>query len=355
VTVTVTDDYGLSARDTVDVRVINHAPSVSITSPGNSQYASSKETLSFRASVSDADDNVRDDDIVWTSNHDGELHRGESFDTDALSPNRHQITVKATDEFGETAEATINILITNEAPTARVLRPTAGATFKIGDTLRLRARGQDAEDGQLGDDAFVWRITKDGQAGNKSFTGKSKDLPVERMAKRRGFGEFTAVLTVSDSDGASEVLTVNFTLANEQPKDVKLTVSATGPVVEGTAVTFTGSAIDPETGLLDGKNLIWMARKSGQGQGNKPFELGRGMTITKSDLAPGRYGIRLVAVDPHDETVRVPSERPVLVVEAKPAPTPADSGTTAGGQPADPNGGQGAAGTVTNATGNAGN
>lgn len=58
---------------------------------------------------------------------------------------------------------------------------------------------------------------------------------------------------------------------------------------EGEAITFRGSATDPEDGPLSGNSLLWFSDVDG--------ELGTGEEITVSDLSPSGHTIYLLARD----------------------------------------------------------
>jgi hypothetical protein len=62
----------------------------------------------------------------------------------------------------------------------------------------------------------------------------------------------------------------------------------------GSEITFTGSAIDIEEGVLMGDSLIWSSNKDGQ--------IGTGTTFSRDDLSSGTHEILLTAKNSNGET-----------------------------------------------------
>lgn len=87
----------------------NEAPTVSITSfdDGDTFYIGAM--VEFRAAASDPDGSVSS--ISWSSDVDGSIGSGASFNSDTLSPGSHVITVSAEDDEGATAEDSASIVV----------------------------------------------------------------------------------------------------------------------------------------------------------------------------------------------------------------------------------------------------
>jgi PKD repeat protein len=97
-------------------------------------------------------------------------------------------------------------------------------------------------------------------------------------------GTYVVTLTVTDDKGATGTDTTNATVANIAP-----TASAGGPYsgTKGTAITFTGSAVDP--GSLDTFSFSWDF-----GDGSAPAS---GPTVTHSYAAAGSFVATLTVTD----------------------------------------------------------
>ncbi len=90
----------------------NHAPTVSISSPGDGATFASDATISFTGSASDAeDDDLTAADLDWTSSIDGLIGTGGSFDTIILSDGVHTISATVMDSGGKSGIAAISITV----------------------------------------------------------------------------------------------------------------------------------------------------------------------------------------------------------------------------------------------------
>jgi dipeptidyl aminopeptidase/acylaminoacyl peptidase len=79
--------------------------------------------------------------------------------------------------------------------------------------------------------------------------------------------------------------------------------------VQGTSVSFQGSATDPEDGTLTGASLVWTSSEDGQ--------IGTGTSFTKSNLSVGAHTITLTATDSGALTGTISVS---IIVESDPAP-----------------------------------
>jgi glucose/arabinose dehydrogenase len=69
---------------------------------------------------------------------------------------RYTVTLAVTDSAGATGTASLTILAGNAPPVANITAPADGALHVHGDEIAYRGEADDAEDGPLPDDAFVW-------------------------------------------------------------------------------------------------------------------------------------------------------------------------------------------------------
>lgn len=138
------------------------------------------------------------------------------------------------------------------APTARILTPDAGTTFRAGDTISYSGEGSDPEDGTLPGSSLSWRVVfHHGSHVHPvldSTPGSSGRIRIPTSGHSfSGNTSFEIVLTAEDSDGiqSSDSVTIrpektNLTLATS-PSGLNLTidgVSATAPVVRDELVGF---------------------------------------------------------------------------------------------------------------------
>jgi subtilisin len=94
----------------------NEPPTVFITNPANGSEYESGDSISFQGNANDDEDGNITADLVWTSNHDGQIGTGGSFSTSSLSDETHTITASVTDSDGANASDSISITVTPASP-----------------------------------------------------------------------------------------------------------------------------------------------------------------------------------------------------------------------------------------------
>jgi glucose/arabinose dehydrogenase len=152
-------------------------------------------------------------------------------------------------DFGSVASNDAILTVSsNQAPTASITQPSAGALYSAGNVINYAGTGTDPEDGQLGGSAFTWRVDFHHDTHSHPF------MPSTSGAQRGSFtiprtGETSAnvwyriYLTVRDSAGRTRTV-----LRDVRPRTVSITL-ATNPAglqlrLDGqpvsTPVTLTG-------------------------------------------------------------------------------------------------------------------
>ena len=130
----------------------NSAPLCEIMGPEDGAAGSEGEVVAFEGTASDVD--VASDwlTVVWTSDKDGEIGTstptsdGEiSFSYASLSVNTHTITMKVTDEIGETCTKAIDYTV-GTAPSITIDAPTDGDVINQGTPITFSATVSDAQD-----------------------------------------------------------------------------------------------------------------------------------------------------------------------------------------------------------------
>ena len=90
----------------------NKPPVIMITSPTQDATYNVGENVQFSATVTDPENqHIPDNDIVWTSDINGEIGRGRNFSLNTLLSGRHHITVVATDPEGLSSFSSVDINI----------------------------------------------------------------------------------------------------------------------------------------------------------------------------------------------------------------------------------------------------
>jgi hypothetical protein len=94
----------------------NAAPSVSITNPTGSSFASGT-SIEFSGNASDDEDGDLTTGLQWTSSLDSLIGNGGNFSTSNLSAGDHVITASISDSGGENGSDTVSITVTSGPPT----------------------------------------------------------------------------------------------------------------------------------------------------------------------------------------------------------------------------------------------
>jgi K+/H+ antiporter YhaU regulatory subunit KhtT len=316
IVLTATDSEGAMGIDSATVIVrANTAPVASITSPADNAISNSGDTITFTATSTDAEDGaLTGSSLVWTSDNDGQIGTGVSFQTVSLSVNTHVIVLAATDARGAVAYDTVTAVIVpaNTAPVATITSPTDNATSDFGDMITFTASATDTEDGVLTGNSLVWTSDKDGQIGTgASFQTVSLSVNTHVI-----------VLAATDSEGAVGYDTVTVVIGGNSAPVVTITSPTDDATYNsGDTMTFTASATDAEDGVLTGSSLVWTSDKDGQ--------IGTGASFQTVSLSVNTHVIVLAATDSEGA---VGSDAVTVVIGGNSAPvaiitSPGDSST----------------------------
>lgn len=173
----------------------------------------------------------------------------------------------------------------NANPTAVITSPTEGSSHYLGDPVQLEGSGSDPEDGAIPSSRLSWTSSLDGTLGAGS------PLSASNLSE----GTHTLVLTARDSQGATGTAQVIIDVFRNQVPSVTISAPADGSsFVEGTEVTFSGSAVDPEDGSVPGSGLAWTSDRDGS--------LGTGPSVATSALSVGVHSVTLSATDSRGES-----------------------------------------------------
>jgi hypothetical protein len=141
---TVTDDDGATGSDTATITVTdtapsNTAPSVIIDQPADDAAFNSSDKIVLAATATDPEDGVISDDIVWTSDLDGNLGTGATFST-TLSIGVHILTASITDSGGSSASDSVTITV-GPAPADSIEKVDPDAYMDSPSSLALDSSG----------------------------------------------------------------------------------------------------------------------------------------------------------------------------------------------------------------------
>ena len=301
---TVTDNGGLSDADTVGIVITNTAPVVTITAPPDGSTFVQGTNVTFTGTAMDAESGDLSAGIAWSSNLGGALGTGASISTSTLAPGTHRIVASRSDPQGLAGADTITVVIrtpTNQPPTVTITAPPEGSSFPVGSSINFTGTASDPEQGNL-TAGIQWSVLGGGALGAGASVSTST----------LGVGARQIVASITDNGGLTDTDTVSVVITNTAPV-VTITAPPDGSTfTQGVSVTFTGTAMDAESGNLSA-GIAWSSNLAGG--------LGTGASISTSALGVGTHRIIASRADPQGltgaDTIQVtigqPANRPPTV------------------------------------------
>lgn len=231
ITASVTDSDGALGFESVAIVVSspdNDHPVVVISSPSDEATYTEGDLITFTGTANDTEDGNLSAGLTWTSDLDGSIGSGATFDSSVLSAGNHTITASVTDSGGATGIKTISIevnIFINQEPSVIISAPSSGTTFADGDLVTFVASASDFEDGDI-TSGITWTSDIDGAIGTGGTFDKS-DLSI---------GVHLITADVVDSHGGSDSATINITIspgASSPERKIVYVSSNTGGNVDG--------------------------------------------------------------------------------------------------------------------------
>ena len=196
----------------------------------------------------------------------------------------------------------------NEAPNGTITSPASDVTVQVGQSVSFAGSGTDA-DGTIA--AWAWNLPGGSPASSAAQNPGSVTYATA--------GTYTATLTVTDDEGASDptpatrTITVVAAPGNQAPNGTITSPAGNVTIQEGQSVTFAGSGTDAD-GTVAG--YAWSfpggspASSSAQNPGAVTF------------AAAGTYTVTLTVTDDAGAGDPTPATRTVTVQGATPPPPP---------------------------------
>ena len=187
----------------------NQPPSVTISTPESGSEFSRTDTIRFVGEAEDPEAGpITGEDLVWESSTDDVIGTGEEI-TAVLSADLHVVTLRATDESGQSAEDTVSVPV-NGPPTVTVNSPSDESAANRSETVALDGAATDPVNGDLSGDALEWTSDVDGTLGTGEAVSAQSLSP----------GPHTIALTATDEDGQAQSDSIDF-VVEEQGFDVR--------------------------------------------------------------------------------------------------------------------------------------
>ena len=184
VTLTVTDDHGATASDSVVITVINEAP---VANAGPDQTANHAQAVILAGSGSDPESGVLT--YAWSIGG-AQVATGANPTAGPFEVGVHTVTLTVTDDHGATASDSMVITVINKAPVANA-GPDQLVNFKKGKNVSVTVDGSASSDPEGGALSYVWTF-----GGQVVGTGAIVQTDLTT-------GTYTFTLTVTDDHGAS--------------------------------------------------------------------------------------------------------------------------------------------------------
>ena len=266
VTLTVTDDDGASASDTLTIQVGNVAP---VVNAGTDQNLGEGISYLFNGSFTDAG-SADTHTIVWN------FGDGSPDSSGSLRPNHafadegtYTVTLTVTDDNGASTTDTLVVTVSNTAP---VIGIGDDQTVDEGDEVSFA--GSFTDPGTSDSHTLTWDF---GDGNTASGTLTPSHVYVDD-------GSYTVTLTVVDNDGGSSTASLLVTVNNATPS---VEAGTNRTINEGTTVNFNGTFSD--AGVNDSHTIQWNFGDGGSASG----------TLTPSHLFAddGIYTVTLTVTD----------------------------------------------------------
>jgi len=251
-------------------------PSVTVTSPGESILLSDT-AINASWNGSDPDGDPLTYSVLYSSDGGSnwqilatELDATElALDTDHLPGGTGLIRVVVSDGMLSDFDTSGPFIVPLHAPEAQIIQPIEGQVFYPTQQVALQGTAYDLEDGSLGDEAFQWTSSINGDLGtgaSLSTAELSTGVHIISLTVTDSdamFTEVTRTIEISPED-AAETLTLN-----AAPLTVGL-VAGFGEAVEPFTVTLRTSG-DTELGWGASENIPWLSL--GATSGTTPTDL----------------------------------------------------------------------------------
>ena len=297
----VKDDNGAIANDTVRVEIYDLAPLATLKAPENGTQVDEDTEVELQGLGQDTVSDQAGLLYMWDLGDGNTTLWGPATNTTHIytAPGRFRITLWVKDDDGVSANDTTNIIVHDPAPEARILSPTAGLRVAEDQNVSFEGDGLD-NPSDLSGLTYEWTI--DG----KVFETKAVQYRFTRT------GTYGISLKVTDPYGSSDNATVEVSVTDPAP-------TLTSVVVEplkfraGGYINFSAEGNDTPS---DKANLTY------------EWTFGDGLSSNESSGVhtygiAGTYPVKVVVTDDEGASVSMTF---TIVVEARPIPKPVDNG-----------------------------
>ncbi len=276
VTMLASDSEGDSCSDTVAFTVGN-PPSVTISDPVDGAVVNEGETVTFAATVGDAEDSADSLELLWSSDLDGTLstdpadaHGAVGLELAELSLGTHAISLRAIDSDGLMGDATVSVTI-NALPTAPTVSIAPSPAYTDDDLVATASGSTDPDGSGTITYAYAWY-----EDGTLSAASSSETFPASSTTKG---SEYTVQVTPSDGTGDGPMAEASITVDNTTPSISSASITPSSGITTSSALTCAATATDTD-GDTPAITYAWSGASGSLGTG-------AGLTLTPATASPG--------------------------------------------------------------------
>jgi glucose/arabinose dehydrogenase len=170
-------------------------------------------------------------------------------------PSAYNAQLRVTDPGGASDTDTVTITAGNSAPTATIVTPTAGTTWRVGNTVSFSGSASDPQQGTLPPSAFSWSLILHHCPSNchthplQTFAGVTSGSFVAPDHEYPSHLELR--LTVTDAGGLTDTESILL-----QPQTVELTFATTPTALELVVGSAAQTAPFPRTVIIGSSNTV---------------------------------------------------------------------------------------------------
>ncbi len=298
---TVTDDGGATDTDQVIITVTgppNTPPTATITSPADGANFPIGATVNYSGTGTDPEDGTLGASaFTWFYTRNGgaetQFASGVTSGSETINfPGTYVLILEVVDSGGATDRDQVTITVGgagNTPPTAVAeATPTSGTA-----PLTVNFTGSNSSDPDGTISSYSW-----------DFGDGTSSTQADPTHTYTAAGTYTAVLTVTDNDGATgtDQVTITVNDAANQPPTATITAPADGATFPiGATVSYSGTGSDPEDGPLAASAFTWFYSRNG----GPETQFASGVSSGSETINfPGTYTIILEVVDSGGATDR---------------------------------------------------
>jgi chitodextrinase len=231
------DNAGEETASSVVTVIVNHLPTVNITSPANNAIVTAPATITINATAADTDGSISKVDFYNGTTLIGSDNTSPySFTWSNVAAGTYTLTAKVTDNLGGITTSSSVKVIVNQLPVVSITSPVNNAIVSAPAIITINATATDA-DGS---------ITKVEFYNGTTLLGTDNSSPYSFAWSNVGAGTYTITAKATDNSGGVTTSTSVAVIVNQLPV-VSITSPASNTVIPAPAnITINATATDAD-------------------------------------------------------------------------------------------------------------